>query len=147
MSTRERAGSKERGNLALALRCLGVLDFSALLVVFVPASVFTGLISHSGLGEVAVRPLDVYLAKTTSALYALHGAMILYLSFDLERYWNLIRFLAVAALLHGLVIVGIDWSLPMPLWWRLVEGPGFAATGALVLWLQHRVTRRDINPS
>jgi hypothetical protein len=64
--------------------------------------------------------------------------MIVFISFDVARYWHLIRFLAAAALLHGVVILGIDTAEGMPLWWRYTEGPCFTATGAVVLLLQWR---------
>jgi hypothetical protein len=34
--------------------------------------------------------------------------MIVFISFDVGRYWRLITFLAVAALIHGAVMAGID---------------------------------------
>jgi hypothetical protein len=77
-----------------------------------------------------------YLARSASALYALHGALVLFLSFDVPRYWRLITFLAVAALVHGAVMTGIDLAAGMPVAWTLGEGPCFAATGAVVLLLQ-----------
>lgn len=129
--------------LEIALRCLGVLDLSALIVVVLPGWMITDLISELNLGDASARLLDIYLAKTTSALYALHGALIIYLSYDVNRCWTVIRFLAYAALVHGVVIFGIDSTLDLPSWWRYAEGPGFAATGALVLWLQRRVKNTD----
>ena len=34
--------------------------------------------------------------------------MIVFVSFDVERYWKLIRFLAIAALVHGAILLWID---------------------------------------
>jgi hypothetical protein len=48
----------------------------------------------------------------------------------------LIRFMALAALVHGAVIMGIDHAENLPALWRYGEGPAFAAAGVLVLWLQ-----------
>ena len=89
----------------------------------------------AGLGELPAAPIVGYLARSASVLYALHGALVVYLSFDVERYWSLIRFLALLALVHGAIIMAIDWSEALPFWWRCLEGPGFAATGSLVLLL------------
>jgi hypothetical protein len=66
----------------------------------------------------------------------LHGAMVLFISFDVNRYERLITFLAAAALVHAGIMLGIDLNEGMPMWWTLVEAPGFAATGAVVLILQ-----------
>ncbi len=92
--------------------------------------------SWLGLGELPREPIVGYLTRSASALYALHGAMILFLSFDTRRYAPLITFLAIAALIHGTVMLGIDLAVGMPRWWTLVEGPAFAATGGIVLAIQ-----------
>jgi hypothetical protein len=99
-----------------------------------------------GMGSFPDAPVALYLARTASALYALHGAMIILVSFDVDRYWNLIRFLALAAFVHGAVILAIDLQLALPDWWRYGEGPCFAATGAIVLALQRRANGAPINP-
>jgi hypothetical protein len=62
--------------------------------------------------------------------------MIWFVAGDVKRYWPLIRFLAALAVIHGAILVGIDAAERLPGWWRWAEGPGFAATGAIVLWLQ-----------
>jgi hypothetical protein len=63
----------------------------------------------------------------------LHGVIILFISFDPRRYLPLIRFMGWAAVLHGVGMFAIDYAEGMPLWWRVFEGPGFSATGAIVL--------------
>jgi hypothetical protein len=64
--------------------------------------------------------------------------MILFVSCDVRRYGRLITFLAVAALVHGLILFGVDVAEGMPRWWTAAEGPCFAATGAVVLLAQWR---------
>ena len=130
--------------LALALRCLGCLDLAALLAVVAPDRWIDFAHRWTGLGPVPDGPIVAYLVRTTSALYALHGALIVFVSFDVARYERLIRFLALAALLHGAVILWIDTALPLPALWRYGEGPCFAATGAVVLWLQRRADLRCV---
>jgi hypothetical protein len=71
-------------------------------------------------------------------MYVLHGAIVVFISFDVVRYERLIRFMAFAALFHGAVMLGIDVAQQMPTFWQYAEGPGFAATGAIVLWCQRR---------
>ena len=90
----------------------------------------------AGLGALPSAPIVGYLARSASALYALHGALVVFLSFDVSRYERLIRFLAWAAVVHGAVILGIDVAQQMPALWQYSEGPGFAATGLVVLALQ-----------
>lgn len=130
--------SNDSRALALVLRTLGCLDCLALLAVVVPRHWIETAHAWAGLGGFPREPIAGYLARSASALYALHGAMIVFVSFDVARYAPLIRFLALAALVHGTVMLGIDLAEPLPVWWRYGEGPAFAATGALVLWLQGR---------
>jgi len=95
----------------------------------------------AGLGALPREPIVGYLARSASALYALHGAIVVYISFDVCRYAGLIRFMAWAALVHGAVILGIDLVQHMPMYWRYGEGPSFAATGLVVLALQRNQFR------
>jgi hypothetical protein len=129
--------------VAWILRALGMVDLLALVAVVMPASWMAATHAWAGLGELPGEPVVGYLARSTSALYALHGLLIVYISFDVARYWTLIRFFASVAVVHGLVMFGIDLSQGMPAWWTCVEGPSFAATGALVLVAQTMSNRGD----
>ncbi len=122
--------------LVVVLRAFGVLDLGALGAVFLPPRWMAAAHAWLGLGALPQGPLVGYLARSASFLYALHGALVLFLSFDTRRYRHVITFLAAAALVHGAVMMGIDLAEGMPLWWRAFEGPGFAATGAVVLLAQ-----------
>jgi hypothetical protein len=122
--------------LALVLRGFGCLDLIALLVVAMPEHWIDVAHQWSGLGHLPHEPIVGYLARSASALYAIHGAMVIYISFDVGRYAGLIRFMAWAAVVHGAVILAIDLAQHMPAYWRYGEGPSFAATGLIVLALQ-----------
>ena len=136
MSDDSLAESNSMRPLVLVLRGIGCLDLLALLAVVMPEHWMD--IGHhwTGLGTLPREPIVGYLARSTSALYALHGAMVVFISFDVSRYERLIRFMAWAALVHGAVILGIDLAQQMPAIWLYGEGPSFAATGLVVLALQ-----------
>ena len=119
--------------LVVILRCLGTLDFLAILAVFLPHSWMAHVHTALGLGNLPDAPIVGYLTRSASALYALHGAMILFVSFDVRRYTRVITFLAIAALINGAVMLGIDLAVGMPWYWTLFEGPGFAMTGIIML--------------
>ncbi len=125
-----------RRDLAIVLRVFGTVDMLALAAVVMPGGAMAVGHTWAGLGDMPQAPIVGYLARSASALYALHGALVLFISFDVARYWRLITFLAIAALVQGVVMLGINFSVGMPPWWTLVEAPGFAATGAIVLVLQ-----------
>ena len=128
--------------VARVLRGLGCLDLLALLTVVLPRPWIELAHEWAGLGALPEGPVVGYLIRSASALYALHGAAAVYLSFDVVRYWGLIRFLGLAALIHGAVMLGIGINEGMPLWWQCVEGPAFSATGAVMLFLQWRAGGR-----
>jgi hypothetical protein len=125
-----------RRYLVLALRLFGIIDLIALIAVVMPEHWLEQGHSWAGLGRLPEGPIVGYLARSASALYALLGAVMVFISFDVARYWRLITFLAVAALVHGMVIAGIDIATGMPRLWTLLEGPRFAAIGVIVLILQ-----------
>jgi hypothetical protein len=128
--------SKGQRRLAVVLRVLGVVDLMELAAVAMPRRWLAVGHAWAGLGPLPEGALVGYLARSTSALYALHGATVLFVSFDVVRYRRLIAFLATIALLHGAILLGVDLAEGMPAWWTLAEGPAIMTTGAIVLILQ-----------
>ena len=124
--------------LALVLRTIGGLDLLAFIAVVMPEAWLEFAHGAAGLGTLPDGPTVGYLARTASAMYVLHGAIVVFISFDVVHYRRLIRFMAFAALIHGAAMFAIDIAQQMPLYWRLAEGPVFAATGAIVLWFQRQ---------
>jgi hypothetical protein len=127
---------KTARDLALVLRVIGVVDLLALAAVVVPGRWLALAHAWLGLGEMPAAPIVGYLARSASVLYALHGGLILFISFDVPRYWPLITFLGACAFAHGAVLVAVDLAEGMPVWWAWVEGLGYLALGTLVLGLQ-----------
>jgi hypothetical protein len=114
----------------------GTLDLLALAAALAPRPWIVLAHDWCGLGSLPDGPVVGYLFRAASLVFALHGAVLLFVSTDVARYWRLIRFLAVLAVVHGALLVGIDTAEGMPGWWRWAEGPGFAATGVVILLLQ-----------
>ncbi|MCC7423577.1 MAG: hypothetical protein IT428_25180 [Planctomycetaceae bacterium] len=134
------AGPAERW-LVRALVVFAVLDLLALGPVFFPYEWMNEIHRRCGLGELPREPIVSYLARTASLLYALHGAVILFVAFDVRRYWPLVRFLAMLAIVHGGLLVFIDLREALPGWWQAIEGFCIAAMGGAVLWLLRRAGR------
>ena len=130
--------SSPHRSLAWFLRAMGCLDMLALTAVVMPRQALALAHAWAGLGTMPEQPIVGYLTRSASALYVLHGAFVVLISFDVTRYAVLIRFLALASLLHGAVLFGIDVAEGMPPLWRSTEGPLFAASGIVILWLQRR---------
>jgi hypothetical protein len=80
-------------------------------------------------------PIVEYLTRSLSVMYAVHGAVVFRVSFDVPRFRPLIAFLGGLHVVLGLTVLGIDLSAGMPWWWVAGEGPGIAVGGVLVLML------------
>lgn len=124
--------------LTWVLRAFGVIDLLSLLAVAAPRVWLDWGSRLTETGPLPDTPLVNYLVRTGCAMYALHGATVLFLSFDIARYRPLIRFLGIVAIAHGGLVGAIDWVAGMPLWWRWLEGPAFSMTGIIVLALCRR---------
>lgn len=132
--------AKRPRGLVWLLRILGAIDLLAVLAVFAPLEWMTKIHAWLGMGELPQQPILHYLTRSASALYALHGAMILFVSTDVRRYAPLIKFLALAALIHGVVLCLIDTLAGMPVFWIVLEGPVVIAMGVVVLLLLRNET-------
>ncbi len=131
-----------RSELALiwGLRILGFVDMLALIAVMMPLEWMSQINDLCGLETFPESRIVSYLARTTSALYALHGALVVFISFDVVRYRPLITFLGIVAIIHGAILLGIDVAVGMPFFWTMLEAPAFTATGFAVLWVQRQKT-------
>jgi len=99
-----------------------------------------------GHGELPSEPIVGYLARSTSFFYALLGGLLWITSYDLRRYRAVIGYLAMATVLLGVVLLGVDLIEGMPLAWSLGEGPLNAAIGILILVLARRVEAVSFPP-
>ncbi|MBL8852093.1 MAG: hypothetical protein JNG89_20640 [Planctomycetaceae bacterium] len=116
------------------LRAFGAVDCLALIAVLMPRAVIESASLRLGFAPFSPGPLAEYLARSTSLLYALHGALMLYVASDVPRHWGLIRCLGLLAVVHGVLMLMIDVRIGMPGWWCAIEGPTFAASG-IALWM------------
>lgn len=90
------------------------------------------------LGELPDRPIVGYLTRSASLLYALHGALLLFVAGDIRRYLPFIKFLAQLSIAFGVGMFALDAAVGMPWPWRLGEGLSIVSLGGVMLWLaQH----------
>jgi hypothetical protein len=121
--------------LTLLLRLGGVVTGSAFFTIFLPEAWMASTHRALGLGEFPAAPITDYLARSVSAMYAYHGAILLALSTDVQRHLRAIRWLGWATAGMGLVLIGIDLKAGLPSWWLLLEGPWVAAIGLAIVAL------------
>ena len=108
---------------------------TALGAVIMPFDWMNSIHQQLGLGELPRAPIVGYLTRSISALYALHGALLIFLAQDVRRYRLVVRFLAVVGVVFGALVLGIDYSVGMPVGWTLHEGPSVVVLGVVFFWL------------
>lgn len=127
--------------LRIFLRVLGVLLLTALLAVVMPTPWMDAIHRWLGLGELPKGPIVEYLTRSLSLMYAIFGALILYMARDVRRYAPLLVFFAVISIGAGVVFLGIDIYAGMPRYWVLSEGPGAIVFSLVLLGLARRVAK------
>ena len=121
--------------LRALLAMIGCGLMVAAVAVFLPVKTMAQMHSWLGLGEFPDAPITRYLARSTSLLYAVHGVLMLYASFDIKRYWPMIVVFGWLHVAIGLTMLGIDLSASMPLYWTAGEGIPIALAGGLIIYL------------
>ncbi len=131
------------GLLRAILRFFGTTSLTALVFVAAPRSWMVSIHAALGMGELPEAPIVFYLARSTSAFYALLGGLLWLASFDPPRHRSLLIYLGSALLLLGLALFAIDWFEGLPLVWRVWEGTVVTALGGSILALSRRLPAVD----
>ena len=124
--------------LVWLLRLLGVVMVTALGAVVMPFEWMNVIHRQMGMGDLPQVPIVGYLTRSISALYAIHGVLLIFLAGDVRRYLPVVRFLAVAGAVFGALMIGIDYFVGLPVAWTVQEGPSVVVFGAVILWLTGR---------
>jgi hypothetical protein len=135
----QRTSAHERALIWL-LRFGGAVTLLGFGAVFLPVEWMAATHVWLGLGEFPRSPLVDYLTRSISALYALHGGLLLLVSWDVRRHARVVVYVAIASIVFGLLLLGIDLHAGMPLRWTLGEGPPVVLMGCVILYLVRRVT-------
>jgi hypothetical protein len=133
--------SRAEKALVVLLRAVALLLMVAVVPVVMPSEWMAAIHRALGMGELPSRPIVGYLTRSVSALYALHGVLVLCISFDVRRYLPLVKCLGVLSLAFGAVMLALDYLVGMPIWWVFCEGPFIITLGAVLLWLAVKTGR------
>ncbi len=126
--------------LVILLRIAAVILLIALIPSVMPFAWMKDIHRGLGMGELPDGPIIGYLTRSLSAMYALHGAIVLFVSWDVRRYLPVVQCLAVLAILFGVGVLVLDVMVGMPPAWTASEGPFLIVFGNVMLWLAGRVT-------
>jgi len=113
----------------------------AFVAAFMPGDWMTATHRALGMGELPNAPIVSYLTRTISALYGMHGGLLVVFATDVERYLPAIRYTGVLNIVFGVIVFGVDLVVGMPLVWTLIEGPAIVATGVVFFLLSRAVGR------
>lgn len=117
----------------LFLRTIGSASLLAIIFVAAPYSWMNSIHQLLGMGQLPSQPVVGYLARSTSAFYAILGGLLWLTTFDLSRHWLVLNYLGFVFLLFGGAIFIIDWCEGMPYSWKMIEGPADVLFGILIL--------------
>lgn len=131
--------TKHERSFKLVLRIIGSAALLALFAVIMPYSWMNAIHKWLGMGELPSEPIVGYLARSTSAFYALLGGLMWLLSFDLYRYHLVLTYIGAAIIFFGAALFALDLLEGMPLWWSLGEGPFNITFGVIILFLSYRL--------
>ena len=140
MSTDATAARAER-YLSLLLTLSGGVMLLALPAALLPTAWMAASHTWLGLGTFAPSPLTEYLTRSISVLYAVHGGLLLLVARDVQRFVDIIMYLALAHMLFGATMLFIDLHAGMPPLWTAGEGPLILGAGGL-MWVLVRSVRR-----
>ena len=128
--------------LVLLLRISAIMLLAAVIPAVMPFAWMKDIHRQLGMGELPEGPIVGYLTRSLSALYAMHGALVFFVSLDSRRYLPVVKCLAVLGIALGAGLLVLDFVVGMPLFWILCEGPFVVLLGGVLLWLASRVQRR-----
>jgi hypothetical protein len=118
---------------------MGSASLLGLIFVAVPYAWMDSIHVALGMGPLPEEPVVGYLARSTSAFYALLGGLLWVVSFDLVRHRRVLAYLGAAVTSLGVILLVVDWAEGMPSFWTIWEGPFVAAFGLSMLFLSRHV--------
>lgn len=128
--------------LKWVLRLNGLVTLAALAAVFMPLDWMDDVHQRLGMGPMPRGPVVEYLARTVSALYAIHGGLCVVLSRNIRRYAPVITYIAWAALLFAALVFWIDATAGLPKAWLWSEAISVAVMSGVMLLLLKAVPLR-----
>jgi ATP/ADP translocase len=131
--------TKKERLFKLFLRIIGSTALVALVAVIMPYSYMNTIHQRLGMGQLPAEPIVGYLARSTSAFYALFGGLLWIVSTDLRRHRLVLCYLGAATVVFGVMLFVVDFLEGMPLFWRFCEGPIVVIFGAIILVLVYHI--------
>jgi hypothetical protein len=127
--------------LILLLRISAVVLLTAVVPAVMPFDWMRAIHWQLGMGELPDGPIVGYLTRSLSAMYAVHGALVFFISLDVRRFLPVVKCLAVLGVVFGVGMLILDILVGMPRSWVVGEGPFVIGLGGVLLWLAVRIEK------
>ncbi len=131
--------NKQERLFKLFLRIIGSLALLAIIAVVMPYSWMNVTHQWLGMGKLPAEPIVGYLARSTSAFYALLGGLFWLTSFDLHRHKLVLCYLGIVIVIFGAALFVIDLLKGIPLYWSFTEGPINVVLGIVIFMRSYRI--------
>jgi hypothetical protein len=129
--------------LVLFLRITAIVLLIAVISAIMPFSWMIVIHRQLGMGELPKGPIMGYLTRSLSILYAMHGALVFFVSLDVRRYSPVVKCLAVLSIVLGAGLLVLDFVVGMSLFWIICEGPFLIVFYSFLFWLASKVQNRS----
>jgi hypothetical protein len=129
--------------LILLLRISAIVLLVAVIPAVMPFSWMIAIHRQLGMSKLPEGPIIGYLTRSLSILYAMHGALVFFVSLDVRRYLPVVKCLAVLSVVLGAGLLVLDVVVGMPLFWVICEGPFLIVFYSFLFWLATKVQDRS----
>ena len=129
--------------LVLLLRLTAVGCALAIFAVFMPRDWMAWCHDRIVPGGFPQGPVIDYLARSVSLFYAGLAVILWLAAADVRRYAPLIRLLAIAGIVFGVIITTSNVLTGMPRFWQVGEALSIFPICIIVLWLRRRLVNED----
>ena len=117
----------------LFLRIVGSTALLAIFGMIMPYSWMDAVHQWLGWGELPSQPVVGYLARSTSALYAVIGGLLWVVSFDCIRHRLVVLYVGAVFVVLAVALLVVDIVEGLPLYWTLGEAIANLGTGAIMV--------------
>jgi hypothetical protein len=123
------------------LALVGWIQVSAIIAVFMPKAWMDACSELMGVDPLAATPLAGYLARLSSAMYVVHGSLLLVISKSLPKHLAVVPAFARTTLGLAAMMLWIDVVEGMPVDWTAMEFLALFVSGCVMEWLARRAIR------
>ncbi|MBM3964362.1 MAG: hypothetical protein FJ308_04750 [Planctomycetes bacterium] len=116
----------------------GVVQCAAVIAVFVPHTRMDACGRWMGVDSLPSGSLPGYLARLSSAMYVIHGAMLIITACNLPLVLPIVVPFARLTIALGGVMLWIDVTEGMPIGWTLFESIALASSGGVTEYFARR---------